>query len=214
LLDVHLAEANRANVRSSALSNRNLAMPYFPILETERLILRVPEARDFDAWAAFMQDEESARYVGGVQAPAASYRSMASLVGCWVLQGFAMFSMIEKPTGRWVGRTGPWAPHAWPGTEVGWGVVRSDWGKGYATEAARAAIDFAVDTLGWMDIIHCIDPANVASQAVARRLGAKNRGPGKLPPPFESHPIDIWGQSADDWKRGEFYGRTLISGTA
>jgi RimJ/RimL family protein N-acetyltransferase len=67
-------------------------------------------------------------------------------------------------------------------------------------EGASAAMDWAVDHLGWTDIIHCIDPANRPSQKVAERLGSRNRGPGRMPPPFHEAPIDIWGQTAAEWK--------------
>ena len=106
-----------------------------------------------------------------------------------------MFSVFEKDTGRWIGRLGPWMPEGWPGSEIGWALVRDVWGKGYATEGATAATDWAFDTLGWTEVIHSIDPANVASQEVARRLGSRNLGPGTLPPPFHEAVIDIWGQS-------------------
>ena len=171
-----------------------------PVLETERLILRPTAAEDLDAWASFMADEACARFVGGLQPRSAAWRGLMTMAGSWSLQGFGMFSLIEKASGRWVGRLGPWRPDGWPGTEVGWGLAREAWGKGYATEGAVAAIDWAVDHLGWSDIIHCIDPDNTPSQAVARRLGAVCRGPGKLPPPFESAPINIWGQTAAEWR--------------
>jgi RimJ/RimL family protein N-acetyltransferase len=61
-------------------------------------------------------------------------------------------------------------------------------------------MDFAFDVLGWDDVIHSISPANTASQAVAQRLGSRNRGPGKLPPPLDAHEIDIWGQTRDEWR--------------
>jgi RimJ/RimL family protein N-acetyltransferase len=146
-----------------------------------------------------MADAEATRYIGGVQPRAAAWRGFLSMVGAWTVQGFAMFSVIEKDTGRWIGRIGPWVPEGWPGTEVGWGVVRAAWGKGYATEAAAAAIDWAFDSLGWSEVIHSIDPVNAASQAVARRLGSVNRGPGRLPAPYEDEPVDIWGQTRDAW---------------
>ncbi|WP_369385539.1 GNAT family N-acetyltransferase [Sphingomonas changbaiensis] len=107
---------------------------------------------------------------------------------------------MERASGRWIGRLGPWAPEGWPGTEVGWGLVRSAWGQGYATEGAARAIDWAFHTLGWTEVIHCIDPANTGSIRVAERLGSVLRGPGKLPPPFESAPIHIWGQSCEHWR--------------
>ena len=94
---------------------------------------------------------------------------------------------------------GPWKPDGWPGNEVGWTFHPDAWGRGYATEAAVAAIDWAFAQLGWDDIIHCIDPANAASQALARRLGSRNRGPVALPAPYESAPSDAWGQTRAEW---------------
>ncbi len=171
-----------------------------PVLETERLILRPTALEDFEPWAAMMADEETARFIGGVQSPAQVWRGMMTMAGSWALHGWAMFSVIEKASGHWVGRLGPWTPHGWPGTEVGWGIVRTAWGRGYATEGATAAIDWAFDHLGWTDVIHCIDPDNHGSRGVAERLGSYNRGPGQLPPPFEAARIDIWGQTREEWR--------------
>lgn len=171
-----------------------------PTLETARLILRPPAIEDFDAWCAMMADEETARFIGGVQAPSQVWRSMMSMAGSWSLHGWAMFSVIEKDTGQWVGRLGPWTPHGWPGTEVGWGLTRAATGKGYATEGAEASIDWAFDTLGWTEVIHCIDPDNRGSAKVAERLGSYNQGPGKLPEPFQAARIDIWGQTREEWR--------------
>lgn len=171
-----------------------------PTLETPRLILRPPQADDFDAWAAFGADEETMRHLGGVQARSTAWRGLCTMAGAWTIQGCSMFSVIEKSSGEWVGRLGPWVPDGWPGTEVGWGIARSRWGSGYATEGATAAIDWAFDTLGWTEVIHCIDAANSASQAVARRLGSSLLREDRLPPPYEQ-PIDVWGQSRDAWRR-------------
>lgn len=170
-------------------------------IETERLILRPPRDEDFDAWAANMADAESARFIGGQQPRAVAWRGFLTMVGAWAIQGFGMFSVIEKSSGQWLGRLGPWQPEGWPGPEVGWGLARSAWGKGYAAEGAAAAIDWAFDHLGWTDVIHSIDRENTASQALAMRLGSRNRGPGRLPEPFQDVPIDIWGQTREEWRR-------------
>ncbi|MDB5457178.1 MAG: acetyltransferase [Caulobacter sp.] len=171
-----------------------------PTLETARLILRPTAAEDLDGWAAMMADEEAARYIGGVQVRAQAWRGMASMAGSWALNGFGMFSLIEKASGRWVGRIGPWRPEDWPGTEVGWGLAREAWGQGYAVEAAEATIDWAFDHLGWTEVIHCIDAENRPSRKVAERLGSRNLRQSRLPPPYETTVVDIWGQSREAWR--------------
>ena len=159
-----------------------------PILFTPRLILRLPEPQDFEAYAAFAADFETMAHLGGAMSRAAVWRD------------FSMFSVIERDTGTWVGRIGPWQPEGWPGTEVGWGVSPHFAGKGYALEAATAAIDYAVDVLGWDDVIHTIAPDNLRSIRLAERLGAANRGPTQLPPPLDHFRVDAWGQSAAAWR--------------
>jgi RimJ/RimL family protein N-acetyltransferase len=168
-------------------------------LETPRLLLRPTRREDFEPWAAFMADPESARFVGGVQPRSVAWRGFLTMVGAWHVQGFAMFSVIEKTSRRWIGRIGPWQPEGWPGREIGWGVVRDRWGQGYATEAATATIDWAFAELGWTDVIHTIDVDNVSSQAVARKLGSRNRGRGRLPAPYSDLAIDVWGQAKAEW---------------
>ena len=79
--------------------------------------------------------------------------------------------------------------------------LRGRWNRGYATEAATAAIDWAFAELDWTEVIHVIAPQNAASQAVARKLGSKNRGAGRLPAPLESVSIDVWGQTREEWQR-------------
>ena len=171
-----------------------------PTLETARLILRPPREEDLDGWAALMGDEECARYIGGEMGRAAAWRTMATMAGSWVLKGFGMFSVVDKASGAWIGRVGPWQPEQWPGSEVGWGLVRSAWGKGYALESAEAAITWAFDALGWDEVIHIIAPGNVRSQALAQRLGAAKAGPTRMPPPFETIEVDLWRQSREQWR--------------
>lgn len=171
-----------------------------PIIVTERLILRPPAPEDFEAWVAFSADAETMRFLGGAKPRAEAWRSFCTMAGAWHIAGFAMFSLIERASGTWIGRVGPWRPEGWPGNEVGWGVAQSHAGKGFAREAAIASIDYAVETLGWDDVIHTIDPDNAASIALAQRIGAVNRGPTRLPPPFQDAPVDAWGQSAAEWR--------------
>src|SRR5688572_17491227 len=91
-------------------------------IETERLVLRPIRREDFEPWALFMADPEATRYLNGVQPRSMAWRSFMTMLGAWHADGFSMFSLIEKSSGKWVGRVGPWMPADWPGTEVGWGV--------------------------------------------------------------------------------------------
>ncbi len=170
-----------------------------PTLETERLILRPPAMEDFERWADFQADPETTLFIGGPKSPAEVWRVIMSVAGAWALTGAGFFSVIEKSSGRWIGRIGPWFPHDWPGPEVGWSLHRDAMGRGYALEAAAATMDYAFDVLGWDDVIHSIAPENTASRALAARLGSVDRGPGRLPPPFQDSPVDIWGQTRAEW---------------
>ena len=169
-------------------------------LETERLILRPPRPEDLEPWCAFSADEETMRHLGGVQSRSVAWRGLCQVAGAWTIEGFSMFSVIEKASGRWIGRLGPWRPADWSGDEIGWGIFRPYWRRGYAVEGASAAMDYAVDVLGWDEIIHCIDPANLASQGVARRLGSRVLRLGRMPAPYDEHEVEIWGQTAQDWR--------------
>lgn len=171
-----------------------------PTIETERLFLRPPQAEDFGPMCEMMADEETARFIGGVMAPSQVWRSLCTLAGAWTINGHSMFSVIEKSTGAWIGRLGPWQPAGWPGTEIAYGLTRAAQGRGYAQEGVSAAIDYAVDILGWDEIIHCIDPLNTASLRVAGKLGARKLREAQAPAPFTDITWDIYGQSADEWR--------------
>jgi RimJ/RimL family protein N-acetyltransferase len=178
-------------------------MPSFDDLriDTPRLILRPPRAGDLEAWSGMMVDEPSARFIGGVAPRAMCWRQLMTMIGAWHAHGFAMFSVLERETGLWVGRLGPWQPDGWPGPEIGWAIVRDRWGRGYAVEGAAAAATWAFDALGWTKMIHSIAPANGASQRVAEKLGSRNLGPGTLPAPFTNDRVDSSSRAAPPQSR-------------
>ena len=169
-----------------------------PVIETARLTLRPPRMEDFPRWAESMA-HESAKFIGGPMPPETAWRGFMTMAGAWQLTGIAMFSLIERETGLWMGRIGPWRPLGWPGNEVGWGVHPDAAGKGYALEAAAAAMDYAFDALGWDDVIHCIDPENVPSQRLAEKLGSRVLGMTRCPPPYDHAEAERWGQSRAEW---------------
>ena len=172
------------------------------VIETPRLILRPPRMEDFEEWARFLDDEIAARFIGGRQVRATAWRTFMGMCGCWHMTGIAMFSVLEKSSGKWVGRLGPWYPEGWPAPEVGWGIAREHWGKGYASEGAAAAMDYACDVLGWDKVIHCIDLDNLASQGVAIKLGSPFLRRVTMPVPFENIAAGAWGQTREQWRTG------------
>lgn len=169
-------------------------------IETDRLILRLPRAEDFEPWAAYMADADASRFIGGPQERSVAWRGFLQVAGAWMVQGFSMFSVVEKSSGRWIGRLGPWRPEGWPGPEVGWGLIPEAQGKGYAVEGSAATIDWAFDVLGWTEVIHCIDPENTPSRAVARRLGSTILRQTAMPAPYEHICVDVWGQTREQWR--------------
>ena len=138
----------------------------YPEIETERLLLRQFRQSDTDAFASFVSDEETMRYIGG-----ACDREEA-----WPLRGFGPWAVEEKATGDFIGRAGIWHPETWPGPEVVWALIPAKRGRGFATEAAAASIRFAFDTLGLDRVPSVIAPANTPSIRVADRLGQRPNG--------------------------------------
>lgn len=170
-----------------------------PVLQTARLTLRLPRRGDFDRYAELMADEAACRYIGGHMARGAAWRKFLQMPGAWAIQGFAMFSVVETASGRWLGQAGPWQPDGWPGTEVGYVFHPDAWGRGFATEAVTACIDYAFGTLGWDEVIHCIHPDNAGSQGVARAVGSRLLREARLPAPADVD-VPVWGQSRADWQ--------------
>ena len=142
-----------------------------PSLETDRLLLREWREADLDAYARICADEQFARYFGQPLEREDAWRQMALYAGHWELRGFGLWAVEEKASGAFVGRTGLYEPEGWPGLEVGWGLDPAVWGRGYATEAGSASLDYAWRVLGAERVISIIDPDNARSIAVAERLG-------------------------------------------
>jgi RimJ/RimL family protein N-acetyltransferase len=84
-----------------------------------------------------------------------------------------MWAVEDKASTQFVGRVGYFHPEGWPGIELGWALARPFWGRGLATEAARACLNYGFASCGFQHVIHLIHPENQRSIAVAERLGAK-----------------------------------------
>jgi RimJ/RimL family protein N-acetyltransferase len=147
-----------------------------PTLETARLLLRPLVQDDLDAYVELFADPEVTEFLGagGTAGRDDAWRHMALLLGHERLRGWTNNAVVEKATGRVVGRCGLWQPEGWPGLEVGWALARSAWGHGYATEAASAWRDWAFAHLDAGELISVIHRDNRRSIRVAERIGHRH----------------------------------------
>lgn len=173
-----------------------------PILETPRLRLRGWCESDLDGFAAMMADVDVARFTtpdGQPQCRMTAWRTMASMIGHHVLRGYGMWAVEERVSGSFVGRVGPLRPEGWPALEVGWGLARPHWGKGYAQEAARAAMAWCFDTMPDLDrIVHHIVADNPRSIATAEGVGSRWDGHSTVT--LFDHTARIYAQSRVEFK--------------
>jgi RimJ/RimL family protein N-acetyltransferase len=159
-------------------------------LKTDRLILRMFRGSDLDAYAEMCGDAEVMKYLGGVpMTRSEAWRNMAMVLGHWQLCGFGLWAVEDRQSGALAGRVGCWRPEGWPGLELAWTLRRGFWGRGYATEAARAALDVAFGPLGQTHVISMIDSENLPSIRVAQRLLMRLEGQADL----MGHPVLIYG---------------------
>ena len=152
------------------------------VVETERLRLEPWDRREHTAGLAAMNaDPEVMRFVnaGGTFTRVESRVASDRLAEHWRTYGFGLWAVLEKASGRMVGFAGLAHPLWLPGweraVEVGWRLHRDVWGRGYATEAGRAGLDYGFGTLELAEIISLIHPDNRRSLAVAGRLGLVHR---------------------------------------
>lgn len=140
------------------------------VIETERLILRPMGPGDLEDFLELHREPAVAEFLG----PATHEHATERLARCrlnWEERGHDLMSVIERSSGRFVGRVGL---QYWPQfneTEAGWGLRKRAWGHGYATEAARAVIEWGFSTFPLTYVTAMIRPDNGRSMEVARRLG-------------------------------------------
>jgi RimJ/RimL family protein N-acetyltransferase len=156
-------------------------------LETDRLVLRVPEARDRDGYAAVFADPEVLRFLGltpWTPTPEESSAGIDRMRRHWDRHGIGLFSVVRKSDRRLLGRVGflLWDAERWVSamreqlsgaleTEIGWTLGSEFWNRGYATEAALACRDWALGELGLTRLVSVIAPGNTPSIRVAEKIG-------------------------------------------
>lgn len=176
-------------------------MKDIPELHTERLRLRGWGEDDLDPLAEIYADREVTRWVGIADGldRGGVWRRIGLFLGHWMLRGYGVWAVEERASGRLVGHAGLWRPDGWPGLEVGWLLGRPWQGRGYATEAGRAALAFAFSRLGADRVISVIEPGNESSARVAERLGERY----ERTIPWDGGEAAIWAVTRAQWDGGE-----------
>ena len=165
----------------------------FDSIRTDRLVMRRWRDADRDAYAAMNADPEVMRYFPATLARATSNASVDRIEELFDQQGFGLWALEVAATGEFIGFTGlnP-MPDGVPGAggmEVGWRLVRQAWHKGFATEAARAAVDVAFTGAGLAELWSMTAVLNRPSQAVMLRIGMTPNALFDHPKIAAGHPL-------------------------
>jgi ribosomal-protein-alanine N-acetyltransferase len=144
---------------------------FMPSIETERLLLRMVRRADLDDLAALFADPQVMRFVGDGQVASreVAERALDSIIKHWQTQGFGRWTIVDKQTRKFVGFGGLRSLFGTP--ELVYHLARQHWGKGLATEAARAVLRFGFEERDCESIVAIIKPGNAASIRVLEKLG-------------------------------------------
>ena len=144
------------------------------MLETDRLLLRNWEEQDFAPYHAMNNDPVVCEYFPDLQTEAQSRRVIARYREQEQREGYSFQPLIERATGAFIGDIGlarvKFDAEFQGATEIGWMMQREFWGRGYATEMARALLDHAFTVLGLPEVVAFTVPANARSRRVMERL--------------------------------------------
>ena len=144
------------------------------IIETPRLIVRPLERADVSALVAMWSDGKITRYIGGPRDGKEVERSLETKISSGQTD-LDLWPVVEKATGELVGHCGLLRKYVDGQSEIElvYVIMKKAWGRGYATEVAAAIRDHALGQLGCGRLIALINPANVASERVAVKIGLR-----------------------------------------
>lgn len=182
-----------------------------PLLKTERLVLRRWRDGDREPFAAMNADPEVMEHFPATLGREQSDAFVDRIEADFDRRGFGLWAVEVTDTGRFIGFTGLSVPsfeaHFTPAVEIGWRLARSDWGHGYASEAARRALSFAFHDLRLAEIVSFTSQANLRSQAVMRRIGMTHDPADDFDHPLldQGHPLRrhvLWRFVSESPRRG------------
>ncbi len=169
-----------------------IALAPTPVLHTERLTLRAPQAADWPAFRGFILSDRAAFVRPDDIDEGKAWRAFGHIIGHWVLRGWGLFVVTPRGGDTALAGVGPWFPAGWPEAEIGWSVWDAgSEGRGIAFEAARAVQAHVFGPLGWRTAVSYIDPANSRSRLLAQKLGCVLDAGAPFPGDHD-HPVEVW----------------------
>jgi ribosomal-protein-alanine N-acetyltransferase len=144
------------------------------MIETERLLLRPFASADLNDWAGFIfADPEVTRYLPKRDMPPRqrAERALQYVQEHWARHGYGLWAVTEKTSGQFIGQGGLNYLDETGEVEVDYALAKLYWGRGFATEVARASLRFGFEHLGLERIIGLAMPENIASRRVLERIG-------------------------------------------
>jgi RimJ/RimL family protein N-acetyltransferase len=181
-------------------------------LRTARLILRPPVADDLPWILEYINTPAVMRHLGGhIRSPEEVAERLAADIAAFAGGAYRQWTVRLAADERRIGRCGLFRvrSEAAPGglrgqSEIGWSLAEDAWGRGYATEAARAVLDHAFDTLAPAEVFSQTSDSNARSTRMMHRLGFRSRPElGYVDPdyPPQDNPTTVWSLDAPDWKQ-------------
>lgn len=178
-----------------------------PELRTARLLLRGWRDEDREPFAAIGADPEAMRYYPSLLTFEQSSARLQAYRQEWADYGFGKWAVEIPEVAPFAGSIGLSELHFQasftPCIEIGWRLARSCWGQGYATEGARAALQFAFEGLGLEQIVAFTTPVNSRSVRVMEKLGMRYAGEfahALLPPGHRLRRHVLYRLSGSEWR--------------
>ena len=144
-------------------------------IETSRLLLRPWRDEDIESWVAMNADPRVMEYFVNPYDRAQSESSASTMRTSLERDGYGFWVVEVKDSISFAGVIAlvdvPFEAHFTPAREIGWRLIYDAWGEGYATEGAKAALDFAFTTLRWEEIVSMTSVLNLRSRRVMERIG-------------------------------------------
>ena len=166
-----------------------------PPIVTDRLRLRDWREADLDPFVAMNADPVVMEFFPETYSEERTRRFVTLIRERWTQLGYSLWAVERKDTGRFIGYIGLWPAtfpaHFTPAVEVGWRLAADQWGHGFATEGAQAALDYGFKTIGLDEIVSFTAAINVRSWRVMERLGMRRDFSGDFEHPNvpEGHPV-------------------------